>query len=221
MFLVGSALCGMAWSVESLIAFRLLQGVGGGMLTPVGTAMLFRAFPLAERAKGATIITVPTVLAPALGPVLGGGVGRHGGLALDLLRQPADRHRRLRLRLALPAGARRGARRPLGSVGLLGSRAAALALLLYALSQVPEAGWQAPRVLVTGIVGLLCGIALVWIELRRHEPMLDLRLFRDRMFRGANVDQRPGRPRRLIGRCCSSCRSSCSSYVACRPWSRA
>src|SRR4051812_26164838 len=45
MFTGASLLCGLAWSVGALITFRLLQGVGGGMLTPVGTAMLFRAFP--------------------------------------------------------------------------------------------------------------------------------------------------------------------------------
>src|SRR5438477_9079370 len=49
-FTTGSALCGAAWSIQSLIGFRLLQGVGGGMLTPVGTSMLFRAFPPNERA---------------------------------------------------------------------------------------------------------------------------------------------------------------------------
>ena len=53
-------------------AFRVLQGVGGGMLTPIGIAMLFRAFPPIERARAATIVMVPTLVAPALGPVLGG-----------------------------------------------------------------------------------------------------------------------------------------------------
>jgi EmrB/QacA subfamily drug resistance transporter len=185
-FLVGSALCGLAWSVESLIAFRILQGIGGGMLTPVGTAMVFRAFPLAERAKGATIIAIPAVLAPVVGPVLGGWlvdtvgwrwifyvnipVGLVGlAFAALYLREHAEE--------------RPGRFDPWG-FALAG---AALGLLLYALSQVPEAGWQAPRVLVTGIGGLLCSVALVWVELRRAEPMLDLRLFRDRMFRGANM----------------------------------
>src|SRR5262245_57556545 len=55
MFTLGSALCGIAWSIESLIAFRVLQGVGGGMLTPVGTAMLFRAFTPRERAQASAI----------------------------------------------------------------------------------------------------------------------------------------------------------------------
>lgn len=72
MFGTGSALCSLAWSSGSLIAFRVLQGIGGGMMTPVSTAMLFRAFSQAERAKASAVITVPAALAPALGPLLGG-----------------------------------------------------------------------------------------------------------------------------------------------------
>ncbi|HEY5173162.1 MAG TPA: MFS transporter, partial [Acidimicrobiia bacterium] len=72
MFTLSSALCGQAHSLNELVAFRVLQGVGGGMLTPVGTAMLFRAFPPVERAKASTVLIIPTVLAPALGPIIGG-----------------------------------------------------------------------------------------------------------------------------------------------------
>src|SRR5579883_1747399 len=71
-FVAGSALCGQARSIQELIAFRFLQGVGGGMMTPVSTAILSRAFPGEERAKASAIISVPVVFAPVLGPVLGG-----------------------------------------------------------------------------------------------------------------------------------------------------
>src|SRR5712691_11269301 len=72
MFVAASSLCGVAWNIDSLIAFRVLQGVGGGMMTPVGMAMLFRAFPPEERAQASVVVIIPTILAPALGPVLGG-----------------------------------------------------------------------------------------------------------------------------------------------------
>src|SRR5262249_48622392 len=65
LFTVSSLLCAMSWNIQSLIAFRVLQGAGGGMLTPVGTAMLFRAFPPDERARAASVLVLPTVLAPA------------------------------------------------------------------------------------------------------------------------------------------------------------
>src|ERR1700749_1407037 len=72
LFTAASALCGVASSLGELVAFRILQGAGGGMLAPVGMAMLYRVFPPAERIRAASILTVPTTLAPALGPVLGG-----------------------------------------------------------------------------------------------------------------------------------------------------
>ena len=69
---IGSALCGVAQNVTELVAFRVVQGAGGSMMIPVGMAMLYRAFPPSERIRVASIIPVPTTLAPALGPVLGG-----------------------------------------------------------------------------------------------------------------------------------------------------
>src|ERR1700684_3234787 len=68
-FTAASALCGAASSLGELVAFRVLQGVGGGMLAPVGTAMLFRVFPPAERIRASAILTIPTPFAPALAPV--------------------------------------------------------------------------------------------------------------------------------------------------------
>ena len=72
LFVGGSMACGAAQTIGQLVAFRVLQGVGGGMLTPIGIAMLFRAFPPIERARASTIVMIPTLVAPALGPVLGG-----------------------------------------------------------------------------------------------------------------------------------------------------
>ena len=71
-FTAASALCGTATSLAELVGFRVLQGVGGGMLAPVGLAMLFRAFPPRERVRASAILTVPTTFAPALGPIVGG-----------------------------------------------------------------------------------------------------------------------------------------------------
>src|SRR5262249_19956943 len=72
LFLLGSALCGSAQSIGALTAFRVLQGVGGGMMTPVGIAMLFRVFTPAERAQASSIMSIPTAVAPVCGPLLGG-----------------------------------------------------------------------------------------------------------------------------------------------------
>jgi len=66
-FTLASALCGQAQNFGELVGFRILQGAGGGMLTPTGMAMLYRTFPPAERVRASRILTVPTALAPALG----------------------------------------------------------------------------------------------------------------------------------------------------------
>ena len=71
-FTVGSALCGLAWSSGSLIAFRVLQGVGGGMLTPIGQMILVKAAGPRNLPKVMSAIGFPIVLAPVFGPTLGG-----------------------------------------------------------------------------------------------------------------------------------------------------
>lgn len=185
-FTFGSLACGFSQSIGQLITFRVLQGVGGGMLTPVGIAMLFRAFPPAERAKASTIIMVPTLVAPAMGPVLGGLITTHFHwrwifwvnvpIALVALwfglrylrehKEPSARHFD-----------------PLGFV----FSGAALALIVYSLSEGPRAGWTSALVLGTGAVGVLAAVITVIVELRVDNPMLELRLLSNRMFRQCNT----------------------------------
>src|SRR5260370_31149644 len=72
LFSVASALCGLAPNFPLLVGFRVLQGIGGGAFTPIGTAILYRTFPPAQRIQVSRILIFPTVVAPAVGPVLGG-----------------------------------------------------------------------------------------------------------------------------------------------------
>src|SRR5579863_823485 len=72
LFTLTSALCGLASNFTLLVLFRFLQGAAWGALAPVGTAMLYRTFPPAERVRVSSILIIPTVIAPATGPVLGG-----------------------------------------------------------------------------------------------------------------------------------------------------
>src|SRR5262245_23728243 len=69
LFASASALCGQAGSLGQLVAFRVLQGAGGGLLTPVGMAMLFRTYPPQERVGVARVLMFATILGPALGPI--------------------------------------------------------------------------------------------------------------------------------------------------------
>ncbi|MBV8194892.1 MAG: MFS transporter, partial [Candidatus Dormibacteraeota bacterium] len=71
-FVVGSALCGMAWSTGSLIAFRIFQGIGGGMLLPLATTILANAAGRERLARIVPFIAIPSQAGPVLGPVIGG-----------------------------------------------------------------------------------------------------------------------------------------------------
>ncbi|MGH2632909.1 MAG: DHA2 family efflux MFS transporter permease subunit, partial [Tepidiformaceae bacterium] len=164
-FTAASALCGLATSLNELIAFRVLQGVGGGMLTPVGFAMLMRAFPPERRAAAAKILLIPTAAAPAMGPII-------GGLLVDSLSW------RWVFYVNLPLGI---AAFIFGLIFLVEHReprsggfdvagfvlsGAGLALILYALSEGPVHGWGSAAVVVAGGCGIGAFALLVVVELR-------------------------------------------------------
>jgi hypothetical protein len=116
LFVAGSALCGLAWSAGSLVFFRVLQGLGGGMIMPAGMTILAQAAGPQRIGRVMSVVGVPMLLGPVLGPVLGGADPREGDLALDLLRERADRCDRAgaggQAPAAVRAAARRAARRP-------------------------------------------------------------------------------------------------------------
>ena len=186
-FVVASAACGLAQTIEQLIAFRFLQGIGGGMMTPVGTAMLSRAFPGTERAQASAILSVPVVLAPTIGPVLGGyliddvswrwifyvnlPVGLAGiAMAITVLKEHKE------------AYAQRGFDVP----GLVTGSGAA-AMILYAVSRAGADGWSSLEVVGFGLGGLALAVAFTAIELTVKYPILDLRLFKRPLFANGNL----------------------------------
>jgi EmrB/QacA subfamily drug resistance transporter len=187
-FTSGSLLCAFAWNIESLIAFRVLQGAGGGILTPVGTAMLFRAFPPEERAKGAAILMVPMVVAPASGPVLGGYlVEYHDWRWIFLINIPVGI-----LGLVFAGLFLREETQPNpGRVDIPGFvlAAAGLASLMYALAEAGIDGFGSQRVLAFGALGIGLLLLFAYQEIRTREPMIDMRLFGNRLFRTMNLAQ--------------------------------
>lgn len=185
-FSVASLGAGLAWSLDSLIAFRLLQGVGGGMLTPVGIAMVFRAFPRNRRAIASAFVAIPAALAPALGPVLGAYLVEYQSWHwIFLLNVPIGilglllGWRWLREDRVHPYHRFDGRGFVLSSAGFT--------LLLFGLSQAATHDWLSPQVAGSVIAGLLALGALAAVELRAAEPMLDVRLFGIRSFLSANT----------------------------------
>jgi EmrB/QacA subfamily drug resistance transporter len=185
-FVAMSVACGSAQSLGQLVLLRILQGVGGGLLTPVGSAMLYRAFPLAERAKAAIAVLSVVVVAPAMGPLVGGLlVDQASWRWIFLINGPIGA---VALVLSIRWLMEERHDHP-GRFDVAGFALSTLSVstLLYGLSSAPENGWSSPTTVALFAVGVCSGIAVVVIELRIPEPMLALRLFRDRVFRTVNV----------------------------------
>ncbi len=185
-FTLGSLACGLAGSIGSLVVFRVLQGVGGGLLTPVGATMLLRAFSLAERARVSSLITIPAVVAPALGPVVGGYlVEFHSWRWIFLINVPLGV---VGLAIAL-GGLREQRTEGAGPLDLPGFAlaAAGLGAFVYGLGEVGMRGFGDAQVRLFGGVGLVLLALFVVVELRVARPLIDVRLFREPLFAASNA----------------------------------
>ncbi len=187
-FTLGSLLCALSWNIGALISFRIMQGVGGGMLTPVGTAMLFRAFPPSERAKASAMLAIPAVVAPASGPVLGGYLVEYQSWHwIFLINVPIGLAGLLVAALVLRESKEESAGRLDMPGFILGS--SGLASVVYALAEAGTHGFDNGRVLAFGLGGLALLGAFTLVELRAAEPMIDMRLMKNRLFASANAVQ--------------------------------
>jgi EmrB/QacA subfamily drug resistance transporter len=187
LFMLGSALSGLAWSAGTLIFFRVLQGLGGGMIMPAGMTILTRAAGPQRIGRVMSIMGVPMLLGPILGPILGGWLVADvswrwiffinvpvGLMALALSRRVLPRD--------VPA---KGIRLDFVDLLLLSP---GLALLIYGLAETNSAGgFGAARVLVPMLAGLALIGGFVWHALRARDPLIDLRLFRDRTFSTSSI----------------------------------
>ncbi|MGW1173236.1 DHA2 family efflux MFS transporter permease subunit [Kitasatospora sp. NPDC002543] len=184
-FTLASALCAAAPGLGTLSAARAVQGVAGGLLTPVGMTLLFRAFAPHERAGLGRILIVPTALMPALGPPLGGFLTEHLSWHwLFLVNVPIGAAAVL---IGL-VGLRGEQEPPAGRFDTTGFLLATpgLGLLTYALGFGPAHGWTSPGVALGGLLGLALLAAAVRHQLRAAEPLVDLRLLADRTFGAAS-----------------------------------
>ena len=192
LFALCSALCGAADSLGLLLLFRALQGLAGGLLTPVAGTLLFRTFSARERVRASRIMILPQQVAPALAPMLGGilvdGLSWRwvfyvnlplGLLAIAFGLYFLDSHRPDAV-----AGPRSAVRFDLP--GLLLS-AAGLASLTYGICSGASRGWSSPGILVALTAGTVLLAATVLVELRTEVPILRLRLFQNRLFRDFNL----------------------------------
>jgi EmrB/QacA subfamily drug resistance transporter len=180
-FTLSSALCALAWNMPSLILFRALQGIGGGMLQPLGMAIIFTMITPLERGRFMVMLGLPMLLGPILGPTVGGYLVQYLSwrtiflinvpigvidivLAQALLNETAIRHE--------------------SRLDVKGLAFALVAFpgLLLGLSEGTDAGWGSPLVIGLLVTGACALAGFVYVELKHHDPMLQLLLFAKPMF---------------------------------------
>lgn len=181
LFTLGSALCATATSIDMLIGFRVLQGLGGGMLMPLGMTILTRAAGPHRMGRLMAILGIPMLLGPILGPILGGWVIQQASWHwIFLINVPLGVVGIAYAWRVLP----KDAPEPSESFDFLGMAlmSPGLALFLFGVSSLPQedGDFSAPRVWVSMLVGVLLVLAFVWHSFRPEHPLLDLRLFTNR-----------------------------------------
>ena len=185
-FAVASALCGIAPTSGLLIGGRVVQGVGGALLTPASLAILQASFRPDDRARAIGAWTGLSGVASAAGPLVGGYLLSVGSWRLIFF---------INLPLAAVAlwftAQHVPESRDPTATGRVDSTGAALAViflagLTYGLIEAPTRGWSSPEVVACLAVAVLAAPAFYFVERRSAQPMLPLHLFRSRQFSGAN-----------------------------------
>ncbi|MFI5953850.1 MDR family MFS transporter [Cryptosporangium sp. NPDC051539] len=187
-FTVGSVLCACSSSVGMLIASRTLQGVGGGAILPVGTMIWTAQSSKAQMGRVMGLIAVPIVLAPTLGPLIG-GLLIHGidWRAIFWINVPVGVVGLVLARRLLPR-TRGDDAGPLDVIGLI-LAAAGIVGITYGLTELGAAGAPDPAALVALPAGSAAVVGFVVHALRAERPLLDLRLYAGRGFTAASVAQ--------------------------------
>jgi len=183
-FTLSSAFCALAWSANSLIAFRILQGISGGLLAPMAQMMIARAAGK-HMARVAGYMVLPVLLAPVLGPVIAGVILQYASWRwLFLVNLPVGALAFLLALLFLPGDREETRPRKLDWLGLA-LLSPGLALFLYGSGKIGQMTGRG--ILVVGIVMMA---AFLWTARRKgDEALVDLRLFRSKIFSTAAITQ--------------------------------
>ncbi len=180
-FTISSFLCGFSWNLSSMIVFRVLQALGGGMMSPIGMGMVMTLFPPHKRGMAFGVYGIAAMAAPAFGPTLGGYIVEYLGwryvfyinipigiIAVFL----ATIFFEFRTRIPFPKFDIRG----------FVSAAIASIFILYLVGENDNIDWSTPRYIYMLIIGIGAFVYFVVNELYEDEPLLDLRMFKYRNY---------------------------------------
>ncbi|HEX8105748.1 MAG TPA: DHA2 family efflux MFS transporter permease subunit [Solirubrobacteraceae bacterium] len=187
LFVGGSVLSGFAWSAGSLIAFRVLQGLGGGMIMPAGMTILTRAAGPTRIGRVMAVIGVPMLLGPVFGPIIGGWMVDHLSWRwIFFINLPIGIAALFMAARILP----RDVPAPHLRLDVLGLAllSPSLAAIIYGLAETGEAGgFGSAKVLVPLLAGLAVLALFVRHALRADDPLIDLRLFANKTFAASSA----------------------------------
>jgi EmrB/QacA subfamily drug resistance transporter len=186
LFGIGSALCGAAWSAESLIVFRILQGLGGGMIMPIGMALLAQTAGPHRVGRVMSVIGVPMLLGPILGPVIGGVIVDNTTWRwIFYVNIPIAIFALVLAARVMHADAGRADAGKLDTLGL-GLISPGLVAIIFGLSQSEtHGGFTAPIVWAPVVVGLVLVALFVRHAWFADRPLIDLKLFKNTGFSAA------------------------------------
>ncbi|MEV6071130.1 MDR family MFS transporter [Nocardia sp. NPDC052001] len=187
-FLLGSILSASAWNAPSLIAFRVVQGIGGGFMMTLTATLIMQAAGGRNIGKLMSLITVPTALGPILGPVLGGLILHFGNWRwMFLINIPFGVIGIWLAMRNLPADAP-SPRQPLDIIGFL-LLSPGVAAIIYGLSRIDgTAGFADAKVLVPVLIGVILVAAFAaWAVRRRAGALVDIRLLQHRPLAASSV----------------------------------
>ncbi len=186
LFTAGSMLCGLATSVGELTFFRVLQGIGGGMLLPIGQLMMANAAGPQRMGRVMSVVAIPAMLAPIFGPALGGIiVDNFSWQWIFYVNVPVGIVALIAAFRILPKGDRsRAGKLDVRGLALMST---GLPLLTYGLAEIGATGhFLVPRVLIPFFGGIGLIAAFAFHALRVKNPLLDLNLYRRATFAAAS-----------------------------------
>ncbi|MET3289406.1 UNVERIFIED_CONTAM: EmrB/QacA subfamily drug resistance transporter [Brevibacillus sp. OAP136] len=176
-FMIGSLLCGLAWSDSSLIFFRVLQGLGGGLIMPIGMTFIYASVPREKIGMALGLWGVAAMAAPAIGPTLGGYlIDIFSWRLLFLICVPVALFA-IVMCSSLLRETPKNTSLKLDKAGAILS-VIACGSLLFALSKGQSEGWTSFYIVSFLLVAVFSLILFIWVELHVESPLLDLRLFK-------------------------------------------
>ncbi|MCH3965826.1 MAG: DHA2 family efflux MFS transporter permease subunit [Clostridium sp.] len=177
MFTIGSMLCGLSWNNTSMISFRILQAIGGGMIMPVGMSIVYEVFPREKIGLALGIWGIASMAAPAIGPTLGGYIiGKLDWRLIFNLNVPLGIIGVI-LAAILLKDPKVKKSKSFDMIGFLSSTIGVVSIL-YVLGEWSSIDWSKARYPILLVLGCLSLLLFVVNELTHPEPLLDLSVFK-------------------------------------------